>query len=210
MGTARFGYGGDGEITTLRETRTDNSRIITYYFRKAFTVQPGAVYTNLFFNLLRDDGAVVYLNGREVFRSNMPGGTIGFATLSPTSVGGADEQTFFPSTATVTNLPVGNNVVAVEIHQQSTTSSDVGFDLSFQGSGFAEDTTAPRLDVQYRDGLVELSWPATFVGWRVYGSGAATGAAWSPIAEVPFVVNGRNVIVLPPTGSGQFYRLGKP
>ena len=39
---------------------------------------------------MRDDGAVVYLNGTEVFRSNMPTGTITYTTLASTTVGGTD------------------------------------------------------------------------------------------------------------------------
>ena len=45
--------------------------------------------------LLVDDGAVVYLNGLEIFRSNMPSGSIGPTTLALTVVGGADETNFF-------------------------------------------------------------------------------------------------------------------
>ncbi len=208
-GAARFGYGGDGEVTTLRETRTDASRIITYYFRKPFTVQPGAVYTNLQFNLQRDDGAIVYLNGREVYRSNLPAGTIGSTTLASASVGGADEQTFFPTSVAITNLPAGNNVVAVEVHQQATTSSDVGFDLSLVASGYVEDTTPPRAAIVYRDGLVEVSWPATFVGWRVY-AGPGLAGPWAPLGVAPFVVAGRNVVTLSPGGAAQYFRIGKP
>jgi hypothetical protein len=208
-GAARLGYGGDGEITPLRETRTDNSRIITYYFRKAFTVPPGGIYTNLLFNLLRDDGAIVYLNGREIYRTNLAAGAITYTSLATVGVQGAEEQTFYPTSITVTNLPVGPNVVAVEVHQQSTTSSDVGFDLSLQASGHAEDTTPPRLDVLYRDGLVELSWPTSFVGWRVYSS-ATLAPPWSPLGQTPFIVSGRYVVTLSPTGSQLYFRLGKP
>ena len=44
--------------------------------------------------LLRDDGAVVYLNGSEVFRTNMPTGAISYSTLASTTVVGADESAF--------------------------------------------------------------------------------------------------------------------
>jgi hypothetical protein len=206
---ARFGYGGDGEVTALRQTRADASRIITFYFRKSFNVAPGAVYTNLLFNLLRDDGAVVYLNGREVFRSNMPAGTIGYTTLAPTSVGAADEQTYFPTTIAVTNLPTGLNVVAVEVHQQATTSSDLAFDLSLAASGYAEDQTPPALSVVFQDGQVELSWPATFTGWQLQAS-EGPGAPWSPVNTAPLTVNGRFLVPVSPGAPSQFYRLFKP
>ena len=44
--------------------------------------------------MLRDDGVVVYLNGTEVFRSNLPTGTIAYTTLASTAIGGGDETTF--------------------------------------------------------------------------------------------------------------------
>ena len=46
--------------------------------------------TALTLNLLRDDGAVVYLNGQEVYRTNMPTGTIAYTTPATTAIGGAD------------------------------------------------------------------------------------------------------------------------
>src|SRR5688572_6048503 len=58
---------------------------ITYYFRRAFTVTDPAAIPGLKVQLMRDDGAVVYLNGVEIFRSNMPGGTIAFNTLAASS-----------------------------------------------------------------------------------------------------------------------------
>ena len=114
-----------------------------------------------------------------------------------------------PTTISVTNLPTGNNVVGVEIHQQSTTSSDVGFDLSLQATGYVEDSTPPRVAVAYQDGLVEISWPTTFIGWRVYASVGLSGP-WTPLAQAPFVVGGRNVVALPPSAAAQYFRLGKP
>jgi hypothetical protein len=84
--------------------------------------------------LLRDDGAVVYINGSEVARDVMPDGPFDYLTLSDGIVGGAAEDTFYPFGVSPSVLVPGTNVVAVEIHQQSRSgSSDISFDAELSG-----------------------------------------------------------------------------
>src|SRR5262249_6063326 len=135
-GRARLGYGGDGEVTILSFGPNAASKYITTYFRRGFVVTPGAVYTNFIFKLLRDDGAVIWLNGHEVFRSNMPSTPINYQTLASTTVGGLDEQTYFLTMLPATNLVAGSNVMAVEMHQAAPDSSDLGFNLEFTATGY--------------------------------------------------------------------------
>src|SRR5205823_3627916 len=73
-GPARLGFGGDGEVTMVSYGPDPNNKYVTTYFRKSFYVTNSAALTTLTLNLLRDDGAVVYLNGVEVRRDNMPAG----------------------------------------------------------------------------------------------------------------------------------------
>jgi hypothetical protein len=207
-GPARIGFGGDGEATVAAGQPT-----ITYYFRRSFVVPPGVTYTNLSFNLVRDDGAVVWLNGREAFRTtNMPAGAIAYATRALSSVGGADEQTFFPTVVTLTNLPAGTNLVAVEVHQVDATSSDAGFNLELVGRGYLEDLTPPTLSILLADGLVELSWPSTFTGWILQSAPTAStlGAGWQPVGVTPMLVGNRFLVALPPADSSRFFRLVRP
>ena len=63
---------------------TPNNRYLTTYFRRTFTVSDPASIAALTLHLVRDDGAVVYLNGTEIARSNMPTGTITSATRALT------------------------------------------------------------------------------------------------------------------------------
>ena len=65
-GPARLCFGGDGEVTQIASNRLR----VTTYFRRAFTVTNPSGFPALTLCLLRDDGAVVYLNGNEIFRSN--------------------------------------------------------------------------------------------------------------------------------------------
>src|SRR5206468_2376648 len=112
-----------------------NSKYITTYFRRRFVAGNVSSYTNLLLRVLRDDGAVVYLNGAEVFRSNMPTNTaIAYTTLSSSNVGGGDETTnFFTTLVSPGLLLEGTNVLAAEIHQSSGGSSDISFDLDLLG-----------------------------------------------------------------------------
>ena len=93
--------------------------------------------------LLRDDGAVVYLNGTEVARSNLPAGAITATTFATTAVGGADESTFYPFTVSASGLVSGTNVLAVEVHQSDRTSTDISFDLELTGTPVGSATSTP-------------------------------------------------------------------
>ena len=125
-----------------------SNKYITTYFRRSFVVSdPSVAAGGLTLNLVRDDGAVVYLNGTEVFRSNMPTGTIGYQTLAPQAVSGTTESTWFTATINPALLVAGTNVLAVEIHQPDSTSSDISFDLSLIGSRILGTDTVSSLRV---------------------------------------------------------------
>jgi hypothetical protein len=130
QGPAPLGYGDGDESTVVSYGPSATAKYITTYFRKAFTVSDPSQVAGLKLGVLRDDGAVIYLNGVEIARSNMPAGTIAYNTLSPVAVSGADETTtFYPFSVSPSLLAAGTNVMGVEIHQQAGTSSDISFDL---------------------------------------------------------------------------------
>ena len=131
-GVAQLGYGDGDESTVVSFGTNPTNRFITTYFRHAFNVANPS-YASLSLELLRDDGAVVYLNGREILRDNMPSGTIGYRTKASSAVNGAAESTFYRATVAASNLTAGANLLAVEIHQSSTNSSDISFDLVLKG-----------------------------------------------------------------------------
>jgi hypothetical protein len=128
-GGAQLGYSNNEERDET--TLVPNVGAITTYFRRHFTVNDAAAYTNLYLWMLRDDGGVVYLNGREIFRSpNVPPGTI---THTTTTVAPNGENTIDTNTVSALALVSGTNLLAVEIHQQSSTSSDLSFDFELWG-----------------------------------------------------------------------------
>ena len=127
-GNAAFGYN-DGIIATTLDFGTDsNNKNSTYYLRHEFQIVDASIYGDLILNIMKDDGVVVYLNGVEVSRLNMPTGPITYSTYASSTVGGSDETSFTPVTISNT-LQNGTNVLAVELHQADASSSDLIFDM---------------------------------------------------------------------------------
>ena len=158
-GPAQLGYGDGDEATTLGFGPDANNKYITSYFRRAFNVTDASLFNGLTLRLLRDDGAVVYLNGVEVWRTNMPSGSVGYLTPASVAVGGADESTFFQTTISSALLVNGTNVLAIELHQSGGTSTDISFDLQLIGSdGSASVTRGPYLQIGTPN--------STIVRWR--------------------------------------------
>ena len=112
-GKAQLGYGDGDEATLVSFGPNESSKYITTYFRHAFNVADSSAFTGLDLRLLRDDGAVVYLNGTEVFRSNMPDGPILYSTLASSGVAGDLENTFYHTMIDPDLLVDGVNVLAV-------------------------------------------------------------------------------------------------
>jgi hypothetical protein len=128
-GAAQLGYGDGDEATILSYGSNPNNRRITYYFRRSVSVANPASIAALVVRFVRDDGCVIYLNGVEVVRSNMPSGTVTYTTRATAAIGGADESAWQQANIDPSRLVAGTNIIAVEVHQQSPTSSDVSFDL---------------------------------------------------------------------------------
>ncbi|MGH9660014.1 MAG: Ig-like domain-containing protein, partial [Bryobacteraceae bacterium] len=123
-----------------------SAKYITTYFRHSFNVANPASLVSLTLRVKRDDGVVVYINGVEAWRSNMPAGAVSYTTLASTAV--ADDGGTWQQTSLSPSLLVaGTNVVAAEIHQSGGTSSDISFDLELTGSGAPSLTRGPYLQI---------------------------------------------------------------
>ncbi len=179
-GNAELGYGDGGEATCVPSggggtlcLPTGNKWITTYFRHSVNIANPGS-FANFVLNLIRDDGAVVYVNGTEVVRSNMPAGAIGHATLAASNVSGAAESTpinyLIPSSFFVN----GVNTIAVEIHQDVASSSDISFNMELKGS----------LDSTFNSSSADLDLPACsqvlFAGlyWGATQGTDGTNTAW--------------------------------
>ena len=128
-GNAPIGYktGSTWAGTTIK-TQTAQ-KLPTYYFRKKFTLDFAPQASNNFtLNLWADDGCIVYVNGTEVGRFNMPSGNVTYNSLASQY---CDDYTF-PQSMSISSslLKKGENLIAVEIHNNETTSSDALWDAS--------------------------------------------------------------------------------
>lgn len=119
----RVGYGPDA-----------GNKHVTTYFRLAFDAGSGpAAYSGLTLSLRRDDGAVGYLNGSEVVRSNIAlQVSVGPDTRASAHVSSPEDATFFDSAVAPGLLLPGTNVLAVEVHQDQPSSTDLVFDLELR------------------------------------------------------------------------------
>jgi hypothetical protein len=141
-GAAQLGYGDGDEATVVSYGSNANKKYITTYFRKTITVADASIYSGFTLNLKRDDGVVVYINGTERFRSNMPTGTVSYTTKAATD---ATDDGNTPQTISLAAgiLATGNNVIAVEIHQRTANSTDISFDLELIGNTVPPVCNAP-------------------------------------------------------------------
>jgi hypothetical protein len=169
-GTGEIGYGDGDEDTLVSFGGNATNKHVTTYFRKDFNVASGD-FSDATLRLLRDDGAVVYLNGAEVLRTNMPGGTIGFTTFATTAASN-DGKPYVEFSIDPSLLVAGNNTLAVEIHQVSRTSSDISFDVELV------------LQQQNNANSITLN-ETTEINARV----RRTNGTWSALSQAVFFVN---------------------
>ncbi len=175
FGPAQLGYGDNDEATVVSFGPSSSNKPYTTYFRHTFNVTNPITFDSLKISLMRDDGAVVYLNGVEILRSNMPAtGPIGYQTPASANVGGADESTYYTYTVGKQNLVMGSNVLAVEIHQDVPTSSDLSFNFEMVGKKNDVRLVTSGSTWEYKDdgGLPRANWYQTSfddASWR-YGA----------------------------------------
>ena len=126
-GNGDFGFG-EPERNTVVVSGADGDRTPTIYFRKLVELDEAPVAGSFDINV--DDGAIVYVNGVEVARQNMPEGAVTHLTWATEAVGDGAESAFTAHDIPEGALVEGFNLIAVEVHQAAATSSDLGFDLS--------------------------------------------------------------------------------
>ena len=143
-GAAQLGYGDGDEATVVRYGADPARKNITTYFRRTFTVADPSAWRFVVLRLLRDDGAAVYLNGREARRDVLPEGALTPATLASLTVAAPEEGVFHERLVDPSLLVAGENTLAVELHQAAPDSSDLSFDLELVG--LRESLVEPEAD----------------------------------------------------------------
>ena len=158
-GQAPLGYGMDGVKTTVSYGSDANNKYPTTYFRKTIKLDSEPTRSDVFLlNYQIDDGFIVYVNGKEVTRFQMPSGNVTFDSYASTYAG--DE----PLTGTInissSFFKSGNNVIAVEIHNNKASSRDMFWAAEvFTTMGSASDglvSTDPIMSLSSSDNTVSL------------------------------------------------------
>jgi lysophospholipase L1-like esterase len=209
-GTARLGYGDPTVFTTVSFGTNASNKHITTYFRDSFVVPGNVTFTNLNFRLTRVDGAVVWLNGQEAFRTNMPIGPITFTNpASQRAIIYEQPYTFYPTNITVSNLPAGTNLVAVEVHLYNASRTSLGFDMELIGTGYF---LPPALSIASAGTNIFLAWPvANGNGYTLYSSTDLTApGGWTNAAATVQTNSGQYVVTILPDAITRFFRLQKP
>jgi len=176
------------------------NRINTYYFRQHFVTPISATNVTAQLRHIIDDGLLVYLNGREIYRYNLPDGTPTAATQALSTVGDAILAGPFVI-LNITNLVSGTNVLAAEVHQQGSVSADVvmGVELSLEIPGVVLPAPPPdaRLSITPSGGQFVLAWSEPDF---VLESATQVNGPWTPVA-------GAGPVLVSATNAAAFYRL---
>jgi plastocyanin len=189
-GAGPLGYGNGQVATGLSFGNNPNSKPLTAYFRREVWVDAVAdLSDSLLLALRRDDGAVVYINGQEAWRSNMPVGLINAGTPAATVVSGADHGRYFTHPIARGYFQDGLNVIAVEVHQHSATDADLIFDLEVRnllgshspGVAFSADRTEVLAGGTVTFTNETSPWPDTLI-WKFSG-----GTILNPGSDQPQV-----------------------
>jgi hypothetical protein len=185
-GNAELGYGDGDESTIVSFGGDANNKHTTTYFRKTFNVAAGE-YASGTLNLRRDDGAVVYLNGVEIARSNLPQGTINYDTFA-NPYASDDGNTWHEFSFDPDLLVEGTNTLAVEIHQVSATSSDISFDAEVLLSSVSGDPIVlnSQTTVNARALASDGTWSAVHVATYFPESASQTDVRITEINYNPY------------------------
>jgi len=160
IGTAKFGFNNNANsgITTVLSYGPDSAnRYRTYYFRRQFVVPTLNGMTNLLLEVQRDDGVALYLNGANLYRNNLPAGTLTYSQLATNA--SDNGNTWQSAILPLAGLIVGTNLLAAEVHQSSPGSSDSALDLRLTLLGYS---LGPALLSQPTNASVVAGGNATF------------------------------------------------
>lgn len=133
-GPAPLGFG-DGDEATVVPSGPAGAVRLTTWFRSVFVWDAPETLVDPRLRLQCDDGAVVFLNGFEIARWNLPNGAIGPTTTATTAATGEAEDADHWFAVPPALLVAGANTLAVEVHQSGPTSSDLGFALQLVAGG---------------------------------------------------------------------------
>jgi acid phosphatase type 7 len=221
-GTGELGYGDGDEATCIPAASPVTGTLClptgnkwpTYYFRTVINIPDPTIYTNFSFNIKRDDGFVVYINGVEVSRNNLAAGAVSYGTPATSAV----EDAVVSFTVATSAFVSGNNTIAVEMHQATVSgsppvsgSSDISFNLQLLGNDAfsAGLSRGPYLQAGSQDAIT--------IRWRTSAAENSKVELGTSYGSYPIVVNDASAVtehIIRVTGlstdTKYYYRRSKP
>lgn len=187
----------DGSLAEPIRTPIPASSVLTHYFRARFH-WPFTNRSALFrLNYVVDDGVIFYLDGREAHRNGITNTPVYATNLAARTVSDAVyEGPYFIS---ANFMLFGTNVLAAEVHQANSTSSDMIFGASLEA------LVLPSALAGARPMLMHQRWPQPLLTWSnssfALESAASLTGVWSRVNP--------QINPYPVTAAGmqRFYRL---
>jgi hypothetical protein len=196
-GLAGFTTSNSLEVTTNGfELRTTNMLApvdggpVTAYYRVNFNFSGDPAGATLSLVGAVDDGLVAYINGVEAGRLRVTNASPVSYTNLATGAGPESGQTHLPlETLVLTNttgLVAGNNLLAIELHQNSATSSDAVLSVQLLAQVGEVPDLGPRLNISRNPttGAITVSWtgPGTLQQTTALQS---AGTVWTDVPGNP-------------------------
>ncbi|YCM45620.1 hypothetical protein V2O64_06265 [Verrucomicrobiaceae bacterium 227] len=129
-GTGVFGYGNPDVTTVLDFGNDPSNKPICSWFRREFTIDDDMDVRALRFKVRFDDATMVFLNGKEIMRHNLP-----FGYSDHQTPGGEEFNDWSNKHKHRYDLPArevrtGRNVLAIQIHGSGPRSPDICFAMN--------------------------------------------------------------------------------
>jgi hypothetical protein len=103
----------------------------------------------------------------------------------------------------------GENVLAVEVHQNTNTSSDVSFDFELTCAAMVR--YAPALSTHTAPGVTTLRWPSDAGYLNLYYATSLAQSVWLEVTNARFWLSNQWQVALPAgTNSRRFFHLQAP
>lgn len=157
VGVGQFGFGDGDEDTVL------NNGLVSYYFRKKIQIIDVNTLDNLFVKIIHDDAAVLFINGREVLRTElMPLGEINHTTTARQRTNNNIESDYFTYKIASDFFVTGENTLAVTVRNVSADDDDFSFDC-FIVPNYIYTNNGPYVFYEGDDVIVEEITPEGLV-----------------------------------------------
>ncbi|MBK9792473.1 MAG: metallophosphoesterase [Sphingobacteriales bacterium] len=204
-GNAELGYGDGDESTLIGYGGNAANKYITSYFRKNITIGNTSAFSDFTMNMVVDDGIIVYIDGVEVYRNNMPAGAVNYLSLATA----AYENNALSTTLSLAQLPTGNHTIAVEIHQTAVTSSDVSFNLELKANfaGAVNITRGPYLNMATQNS-VHIRWRTSSASNSIVNYGTVDGSFTSTVTDATLTTEHDVTVTGLSADTKYFYSIG--